>query len=313
MRPIVDARCAVVAAEQLGLISLGQARALGLSDDATYRRVRCGRWIQVLPEVFCIGGAPPSYRQKVMSATMWCGDGSAASGWTAAALRGLDGFPQTRIEISTINERRPRLGLTVHQVDRHLLRDVVNVPGVPATSPRRTLLDLAAHHPHKLTGAFDQCLLRRLVDDREMWLFLEESWTFGRRGIGRLRRAVMERTDGPGSRSALELAMKRLLDTRGLPKPEREYRVTLPNGIRIHIDFAYPAAHLAVETDGYAWHSSRQAFERDRERDALLQSMGWRVLRFTWAQIKWRPDYVASTIRTHLTRVSSELRIAQLS
>jgi hypothetical protein len=123
----------------------------------------------------------------------------------------------------------------------------------------------------------------------------------------------MERTDGPGSRSALELAMKRLLDTRGLPKPEREYRVTLPNGIRIHIDFAYPAAHLAVETDGYAWHSSRQAFERDRERDALLQSMGWRVLRFTWAQIKWRPDYVASTIRTHLTRVSSELRIAQLS
>ena len=109
------------------------------------------------------------------------------------------------------------------------------------------------------------------------------------------------------------LAMKRLLANRGLPQPEREYRVALPNGVSIHADFAFPAALLAIETDGYEWHSSKQAFERDRERDALLQSMGWRVLRFTWAQIKWRPDYVAGTICTHLTRVSSELRIAQLS
>jgi very-short-patch-repair endonuclease len=267
----------------------------------------------VLPEVFCISGSPPSFQQEVMSATMWCGDGSAASGWTAAALRGLDGFPPTRIEISTINERRPRPGLIVHRVDRNLLRDIVNIAAIPATSPRRTLLELAAHHPNKLDGALNQCLLRRLVDDREMWLFLEESWTFGRRGIARLRRAVMERTDGPGSRSALEVAMKRLLISRGLPEPKREFRVKLPNGVAIHNDFAYPAALLAIETDGYAWHSSPKAFERDRERDALLQSIGWSVLRFTWAQIKWRPDYVASTIRAHLARVSSELRIAQLS
>ncbi|HEV2061747.1 MAG TPA: DUF559 domain-containing protein, partial [Solirubrobacteraceae bacterium] len=40
-----------------------------------------------------------------------------------------------------------------------------------------------------------------------------------------------------------------------------------------------------VEVDGYAFHGTRQAFERDRRRDAQLQLDGYRVIRVTWRQI----------------------------
>ena len=42
---------------------------------------------------------------------------------------------------------------------------------------------------------------------------------------------------------------------------------------------------LVVEVDGFQFHSTREAFERDRRRDAELQRAGLRVLRVTWRQI----------------------------
>ena len=40
-----------------------------------------------------------------------------------------------------------------------------------------------------------------------------------------------------------------------------------------------------METDGWAGHGHRVAFERDRSRDADLQVQGFAVLRFTWRQV----------------------------
>jgi very-short-patch-repair endonuclease len=39
--------------------------------------------------------------------------------------------------------------------------------------------------------------------------------------------------------------------------------------------------HLVVELDGYAFHRTRAAFERDRARDAALQVAGFRVMRLS--------------------------------
>jgi very-short-patch-repair endonuclease len=36
------------------------------------------------------------------------------------------------------------------------------------------------------------------------------------------------------------------------------------------IDFSWPEQRLIVETEGHRHHGTRAAFERDRERDALL-------------------------------------------
>jgi len=67
------------------------------------------------------------------------------------------------------------------------------------------------------------------------------------------------------------------------------------------IDFAWPEHGVLVETDGWATHGYRAAFERDRARDAQLASRGYVVLRFTWRQIVEEPMRVAATIAATLS------------
>jgi hypothetical protein len=40
-----------------------------------------------------------------------------------------------------------------------------------------------------------------------------------------------------------------------------------------------------VEVDSYAFHSTRNAFDRDRRRDADLAAQGLRLLRLTWSDV----------------------------
>ncbi len=66
------------------------------------------------------------------------------------------------------------------------------------------------------------------------------------------------------------------------------------------VDFAFPDRRLIVETDGWEFHGSRDAFEVDRRRDAVLLAAGWRVLRVTWHQVSERPEWVVAVIRAAL-------------
>lgn len=66
------------------------------------------------------------------------------------------------------------------------------------------------------------------------------------------------------------------------------------------VDFLWSRHRLVVETDGYAFHSSRRAFERDRRKDQELQAAGYRVVRFTWRQIADEPEALIATLATTL-------------
>ena len=57
---------------------------------------------------------------------------------------------------------------------------------------------------------------------------------------------------------------------------------------------------LVVEVDGYAFHSSRAAFESDRRRDAELGTLGLRVMRVTWRQIVDEPQALIARLATAL-------------
>jgi len=50
----------------------------------------------------------------------------------------------------------------------------------------------------------------------------------------------------------------------------------LPVG-RFFVDFGHPKAKVAIECDGKQWHTDKQ---KDADRDAVLQKMGWTVYRF---------------------------------
>jgi len=54
--------------------------------------------------------------------------------------------------------------------------------------------------------------------------------------------------------------------------------------------------HLAVESDGMAWHSSPAAIERDKKRDRFCVTQGYAVMRFTGSEIRRDPRGCAAQI-----------------
>lgn len=87
--------------------------------------------------------------------------------------------------------------------------------------------------------------------------------------------------------SHLEERLALLLESAGLPTPEREYQFHPTR--RWRFDFAWPAQKLAVEVEGGIWHQGRHTrglgFQRDCVKYNEAALMGWRVLRVTEAQI----------------------------
>jgi very-short-patch-repair endonuclease len=66
------------------------------------------------------------------------------------------------------------------------------------------------------------------------------------------------------------------------------------------VDLAYPDVLLAIEADGYRYHSGRVAWQRDLERRNALTSRGWRVIHVTWKDVVLEGERVAADIRRAL-------------
>jgi very-short-patch-repair endonuclease len=73
------------------------------------------------------------------------------------------------------------------------------------------------------------------------------------------------------------------------------------------VDAVWKEHRLVVELDGYEFHRTRAAFERDRRRDAILAVEGYRILRFIHLTAKRDPGYVVATLRSFLAVGSRRL------
>lgn len=80
-----------------------------------------------------------------------------------------------------------------------------------------------------------------------------------------------------------------------LPVPEVNVRI----GPHL-VDFLWRERRLVVETDGYASHRGRAAFEDDRARDLDLRARGFDVLRLAEKQIEEDTERVAEVVATAL-------------
>ena len=52
------------------------------------------------------------------------------------------------------------------------------------------------------------------------------------------------------------------------------------------LDFAYPPLQVGIELDGYTYHSDRETFTRDRQRQREIEAQGWRIIRFSGDEIR---------------------------
>lgn len=98
------------------------------------------------------------------------------------------------------------------------------------------------------------------------------------------------------TRSQLEQRFLAIIDRHGLPRPKVN---TLIEGYEV--DFAWPEAKLIVETDGFAAHGTRKAFESDRLRDRRLGRVGFHTMRLTPRSLAY-PAEIAADVEALLSR-----------
>jgi very-short-patch-repair endonuclease len=120
----------------------------------------------------------------------------------------------------------------------------------------------------------------------------------GRRGSREAWRLLTVAGDRADSQA--ERVLKDLLRKAQLSGWRCGYRV-----VGYEVDFAFVEEYVAIEVDGWAWHSDPARFRRDRERQNNLVLGGWTVLRFTWHDLAEHPDRVISTIRSALRQTAA--------
>jgi len=52
------------------------------------------------------------------------------------------------------------------------------------------------------------------------------------------------------------------------------------------IDFAFPPLKVGIELDGYTYHSDRETFTKDRQRQREIEAQGWRIIRFSGDELR---------------------------
>lgn len=287
---------AALAERQYGVVARGDLLKAGLSPAAIDRRLTYGTLVLLHRGVYAVGHRRLTQDGFWLAAVLAAGPTALLSHRDAARLHGLGRWraPRGVVEVTTTRRAASTTAVTIYARRRLAPADAAAVAGVPVTTVARTLVDLAdVLDRDRLATALGEAERVHRLDARELHAAAER--VAHRRGPGpaRLREVLADhaRRGVTLTRSELERAFAALVRTHGLPAPVLNARVE-----GVEIDALWRAERLAVECDGWAFHRDRRAFQRDRDKANGLQLRGWRVLRFTHADVVERPQRVAAAI-----------------
>ncbi|MFI8518513.1 DUF559 domain-containing protein [Streptomyces sp. NPDC085481] len=197
--------------------------------------------------------------------------------------------------------------IRIHATARLTGGDCTVRRGLRVTGPARTVADLiraAATREEALVLA-DSALSRRFVAGRRRDPLVREAELAAELAVPRRAGGPRARRwlplARPGASSPAETVARLRMHDAGL-HPETQPVLHTPAGRPLCPDFYFRAAGLVVEIEGFAFHGTRRAHERDVHRFNELQSCPGvrRVLRFTAREVFDRPDRMTATIREAL-------------
>jgi very-short-patch-repair endonuclease len=287
----LDQAVAALAAAQHGVVSRSQLEAVGLGRGAIARRVESGRLHRLHRGIYVVGHLALAPFARETAALLACGSTALLSHTSAAALWGLMPARSDIVEVTTPGGHcRRHRGVRSHRALELVAEDGRRRRRLPLTAPARTLLDIASVvDGHTLERALNEAFVQRLTRLTEIRALLQR---LRHHSGSRALRDLVGRLEGPSmTRSEAEQRLLALLAAAGLPMPVTNVRVG-----RYEVDALWKHHRLVVEVDGYAFHSTRAAFERDRARDGELQARGLRVLRVTWRQLVDEPEATVGRI-----------------
>lgn len=211
------------------------------------------------------------------------GRGAAALGWWPE----LDVRALTAAAPQRAHTRQPGIAWHKRRLPPEL---VVEVDGVRFASPALSVLDLT---PELGGQPIDEALRRGAVtlDDLQAALTL----TPNRRGNAARAWLLADSRDIPWS--PLERVFQRRFRALELPYAHAtNVRVTLPDGSIHAIDLAIPDLLLGFEVDGWEFHHTKEAFDRDRSQGLALGALGWQIERISGDAVTHRLDDVMGQV-----------------
>jgi very-short-patch-repair endonuclease len=279
-----------IASAQDGVVATHQLKAAGLSKRAIAHRVDTGLLCSLHRGVYACGAISGPWFDE-WAALLACGARAVLSHATAPALYDLRARPAI-VHVTRSSASSRHRGVLIHR-GRLEPEEIRIVHGLRVTSPARTLQDLAPSMPAvELARLVEEMQVRGLIEDVDVMP--------NRPGAPKLRAAAAQSAEPSMTRSEAERRLLELIRAARLPPPQTNVTVG-----RHEVDMLWSAERLIVEIDGFAFHSTRAAFERDRIRDAELQALGYRVLRITWRRLVDEPHAVVAIIAAALSAARS--------
>jgi hypothetical protein len=293
---------ATLFAAQYGLAARRQVVDLGLTSRMIDRRLVASDWRVVHPGVYRLVGSPSSYEQSLMAAVLYAGPGAAVSDRAAAALHGTWTFrADDLVEISS--PRRVRIPHAVVHRSR-LLDDshVVQVRGLPVTSPARTVVDIGSVVSEPIvTKLVEEWLADRKLTVAGLRLMIDAVQRQGARSAGIARRVLDRRSLGnEAADSTDEHLIASIMRAYGAPAPVYHPLVDVGLPRPLELDYGYLAEMIALEVHGERLYTTnKRKYAWSLERTNPLQAHGWLVLQYTPTQLKTRPWAIAREIDGH--------------
>lgn len=293
-----------LASVQHGVVARSQLLARGITGRVVDRLVRDAYLIPVHAGVFAVGYPPATDRARLMAAVLAGGEGSLIGHGCAAFVLGIDGdaklgWIDVLVERGRCGMRR---GIRYHRTRYLPEEDRHEIDAIPVTTVARTLRDSARDAgPWRLRRLFDEADRLGLLERDALAEILDRSK--GHRGVRYLRH-LLERYPNPAprTRSPLEHRFFRIWEGTGLPMPEFNVRLC-----GFEVDCLWRRERLVVELDGYAYHHTGVALDKDEAKDKALAAAGYAVRHFTYQQVMKTPDWVVSEIRLALTLAGRHL------
>jgi hypothetical protein len=294
-----------LARAQAGIVTRRQLLAAGMSSNRIGRALAAGALLPVTRGVYRSSGAPWTRQAAQHAALLAVGGEAVLAQWTAAEVHRMADPRPGPVHVLAAHARSTpahsaRL-LRLHRTRSLPAHERCVVNGLATTSGARTALDLAgvtsSAQLTELVAAgvrVGACTLQGVKDVIDTHPNAQ--------GRARLR-AVLEllADDGGRARSDVEVDALRALVEAGLPRPVVAHRVFDERGRFVaEVDLAYPDLRLAIEIDGFRWHSSPERKRRDEQRQNRLVLAGWTVLRFSASEVRAHPERLVGAVRRAL-------------
>ncbi|SDJ52769.1 Transcriptional regulator, AbiEi antitoxin, Type IV TA system [Frankineae bacterium MT45] len=212
---------------------------------------------------------------------------------SAAAWWELPVPDDCRVHVTAPNRRRTKApaGVRVHRVGLEP-SDITERFGMPITTRTETILDCAGWLPlGPASTLIDRALQQKWLTGHEIqWRLDEQPGRWGNRQLARLlRQSAM------GAHAESERRMIRILRQAGIAGWTANHVIEV-GGRTFVLDIAFAERRIAIEIDGWAFHSDVERFRSDRRRGNTLVAAGWTVLRFTWADLVEHPEGIVATL-----------------